>query len=222
MTNRQLMKLDRSKTILVSHPRSGLNWLRYCIEYFSGRPTPGRTKLKKGGDPAIYRTHDVRKANTPDSCNCIFYEESRFNRVIREVLWRCGYRFTPIFPRMVLVVRDYHDNAARESTWRLSRYAVNIRAYDAFEGEKMILYYEDFKDDFSQVERLLDFLDINHDAPFDIDEHRAKSLEWYDTKGIGLSVKPTALNDRQRAALQANLRYRIGPCMDTLLGRYAD
>ena len=216
------MELDSSKTILVSHPRSGLNWLRYCIEYFSGQSTPGRTKLKEGGDPAIYRTHDVRKAETPDTCNCIFYKECRFHRAVREVMWRCGYHFTPIFPRMVLIVRDYHDNAARESTWRLSRYAVNIRAYDAFEGDKLILYYEDLKDDFSHVERLLDFLGINHDAPFDVEEHRAKSLEWYDTKGIGRSVNPPVLDDRQRAELQSALRRRIGPCMDTLLGRYAD
>ena len=214
------MELDRTKTILVSHPRSGLNWLRYCIEHFSGRPTPGFGKLVSEGDPVLYRTHDVRKTSGPETSDCIFYEQGRYPLFVRQVLSLCGRRFTPIFPRMVLLVRDYHANAVR-SEWNPSRYAVNVRAYDAFEGEKMILYYEDMKDDFAQVERLLDFLGVAHEEPFDVEAHREKSLSWYDTKGIGLSAKPGTLDDDQRSWLQSDMRRRIGPGMDTLLGRYA-
>jgi hypothetical protein len=215
------MDLDRTKTILVSHPRSGLNWLRYCIEHFSGRPTPGFGKLVTEGDPVIYRTHDVRKTSGPDSSDCMFYEEGRYPRFMRQVLTLCGRRFRPIFPRMVLLVRDYHDNAVRNE-WNPSRYAVNVQAYDAFEGEKMILYYEDVKDDFSEVERLLDFLGVSHDEPFDVEAHRAKSLAWYADKGIGLSTKPGTLDQQQRRDLEADMRSRLGTCMDTLLAHYND
>jgi hypothetical protein len=214
------MDLDRTKTILVSHPRSGLNWLRYCIEHFSGRPTPGFGKLVTEGDPVIYRTHDVRKTSGPDTSDCIFYEEGRHPRFVRQVLSLCGRRFRPIFPRMVLLVRDYHDNAVR-SEWNPSRYAANVRAYESFDGEKMILHYEDMKDDFSAVEGLLDFLGVAHDGPFDVEEHRAKSLQWYDKQGIGLSTKPGTLDDDQRRVLEADMRRRIGPCIDTLLAKYA-
>ena len=215
------MQLDRSKTILVSHPRSGLNWLRYCIEYFSGRPTPGLTKLVTDEEYVIYRTHDVRKAKGPETCDCRFYEEARYPRFVRELLWRTPYRFTPIFPRMVLLLRDYHDNAVREN-WRPARYAANVLAYEAFEGEKLVLYYEDIKDDFSQVERLLDFIGVSRDRPYDLDELREQSITWYDTKGIGVSREIPTLSDRQRASLRANMWRRIGPAMNTLLARYAD
>ena len=114
----------------------------------------------------LYRTHDVRKTSGPETSDCIFYEQGRYPRFVRQAMWACRIPFTPIFPRMILLVRDYHANAVR-SEWNPSRYAVNVRAYDAFEGEKMILYYEDMKDDFAEVERLLDFLGIAHDDPFE-------------------------------------------------------
>ena len=214
------MQIDRSKTILVSHPRSGLNWIRYCIEYFSGSPTPGRTKIVEDGSPAVYRTHDVRKAKGPETCDCRFYEEARYPRVVREILWRTPYRFTPIFSRMVLILRDYHDNAVREN-WRLSRYIENILAFERFEGDKLVLYYEDIKDDFSQIEHLLDFIGIPHDRDYDLAELRERSLTWYDTKGIGVSRKIPRLSDRRRSSIRSTMRRRLGPTMDRYLHRYA-
>ena len=110
----------------------------------------------------------MRKAKGPETCDCRFYEEARYPRVVREILWRTPYRFTPIFSRMVLILRDYHDNAVREN-WRLSRYIENILAFERFEGDKLVLYYEDIKDDFSRSS-ILDFIGIPHD--YDLAELR--------------------------------------------------
>src|SRR5262245_8663748 len=49
--------------VLVSFPKSGSNWVRYCIEHFSGRPTPGskRQLLVSEGELVIDRTHFLDK-----------------------------------------------------------------------------------------------------------------------------------------------------------------
>ena len=36
-----LMLWRVDKVLLVSFPKSGSNWVRYCIEHFSGGATPG-------------------------------------------------------------------------------------------------------------------------------------------------------------------------------------
>ena len=164
------MRLDRSKTILVSHPRSGLNWIRYCIEYASGMRTPGRPKLIADGEPAIYRTHDVRHASGPDSCDCLFYEEQKMGRLLWGIRDRLGLPSTPIFSSMVLLLRDYHDNAARDN-WRIDRYAANVRAYHAFSGHKHVVYY-DIRTGARRDGNLLAAAKLPDD--FDIDEHREK------------------------------------------------
>ena len=213
------MRLDRSKTILVSHPRSGLNWIRYCIEYASGMRTPGRPKLIADGEPAIYRTHDVRHASGPDSCDCLFYEEQKMGRLLWGIRDRLGLPSTPIFTRMVLLLRDYHDNAARDN-WRIDRYAANVRAYHAFSGHKHVVYYEDLNQGLDAMRKLLGALGYSLPDDFDTDEHREKSLQWYDDKGIGLTRKPRGLTDADRSRLQSDMRRRVGAGYDELLGRY--
>jgi hypothetical protein len=213
------MELDRSKTILVSHPRSGLNWVRYCIEYASGLRTPGRPKLVADGEPAIYRTHDVRRASGPDSCDCIFYKERKMGRVVCGIRDRLGRPNTPVFSRMVLLLRDYHDNAVRDN-WRPDRYAVNTRAYHEFAGQKHVVYYEDLKHGLDAMHLLLDSMGYSLPDDFDVDEHREKSLQWYDDKGIGLTKKPETLTEAGRTRLQAEMRRRVGAGYDELLGRY--
>jgi hypothetical protein len=46
------------KVLLCSFPKSGSNWVRYCIAYCSGRPAPGsmRRLLHHAGEPIVSRT----------------------------------------------------------------------------------------------------------------------------------------------------------------------
>ena len=213
------MDLDPAKPIIVSHPRSGLNWVRYCIEHATGRPTPGRRQLVEGGDPVIYRTHDVRHALGPETGDCIFYEEMALSGPLRWMRTMLGRPMRPIFSTMVLLLRDYHENAVRRN-WRPSRYAANVLAYDAFPGRKHVVYYEDLVQGMDAMKELLSFLGITLPADFDEAEHRNRSLDWYQEEGIGRSSETGTLTLEERHRLQASMRRRIGPCFETLLGRY--
>ncbi len=213
-------RIDPSKAILVSHPRSGLNWLRYCIEHFSGQRTPGPVRIFQSGEPIVYRTHDVRKTDGPDDCDCAFYRESRWPKFMRQGMSLIGYQFHPIFNRMVLLVRDYKENAVR-SEWTPSRYMINIRAYDRFEGEKCLLYYEDMQDDIRHVVPVLKFLGIAHDIEsFDVAAHREKSLKLYDERDIGRSKKTVKLSLSEQQELESYLRDKLGSGFDRYLHRY--
>ena len=216
-----ISQIDPSKVILVSHPRSGLNWLRYCIEHFSGQRTPGPVRIFEKGDPIVYRTHDVRKTDGPNDCDCAFYKESQLPKFIRQGLSLVGYRFHPIFSRMVLVIRDYKANAVR-SEWTLSRYMVNVQAYDQFQGEKCVLYYEDMQADVRAVGPVLDLMGVDHNIDsFDVEFHRQQSLKLYDQRDIGRSKSTPNLEEGQQREIETYLRRKLGPAFDRYLARYA-
>ncbi len=121
--------IDIDKGIIVSYQRSGLNWVRYCIEAITGRRTPGRTKLVKVGEPIIYRTHNVLRNNGTNSCFCAFYDDEG----------------QPLHNKMVLLLRDYRESFLRVSkskeqmvspenirqgnVFNYRNYFENIRAY---------------------------------------------------------------------------------------------
>src|ERR1041385_1141052 len=54
------------RTLVISFPRSGLNWLRHCAEHFSGKRTPGRVHLISEGPTLFDRAHDVTRPNKRD------------------------------------------------------------------------------------------------------------------------------------------------------------
>ncbi len=117
--------------LLASYSRSGTNWLRYTIEWISGQPTPGQVRLMYGSDYVVDRAHHASVVM------------DRYSKVI-------------------LVVRDYRECLIRHHTalWRdtldvasfleatdvyqpPSWYIENIAAFDAFDGPKLLVYYED-------------------------------------------------------------------------------
>jgi len=155
--------------IIVSYPRSGLNWLRYCIEFFSGVRTPGKPLIVEQGKTIISRTHDVRGNTRNGSPDC----------------WRTLYaaQGLPFFKKVILLLRDFRECYLGEVSSDLDlleTYTENINAYDAFSGKKMVVYYEDMIDDFSEVSRILDFIGIPHNPQtFDLKFHQRKSLLIY-------------------------------------------
>src|SRR5438105_5927362 len=50
-----------ARFMVISFQRSGLNWLRYCTEYFTGVRTPGRPQIIAQGPVFFDRAHDVRR-----------------------------------------------------------------------------------------------------------------------------------------------------------------
>ena len=47
--------------VLVTYPRSGTNWIRYIIESLTDKPSPGKSRKKKGSDYGIDRAHAIKK-----------------------------------------------------------------------------------------------------------------------------------------------------------------
>ncbi len=175
-------KIDPNKGIIISYQRSGLNWVRYCIEHFTRLRTPGRTKLIDGGKIAVYRTHNVNKQKSYDSCACSFYDDAG----------------KPLHSKVVLLLRDYRESFIRVGRGRkkgmptvadikqgkifnFRNYFDNLQAYDQFTEKKLLVRYHDLIQDFSQVIKILDFLNLKYNLEgFDLEYHRQKSIQIYD------------------------------------------
>jgi hypothetical protein len=185
------MQIDPEKGIIVSYQRSGLNWVRYCIEALTGLRTPGRPKLLRSGEVGVYRTHYVRKNKRPDSTACRFY----------------GSDGRPLHSRVVLLLRDYRESFLRVSKsrhqYQLSASAIrndkvfnfrhyfeNLRAFDEFTGDKILVRYDHLVSDFTEVVRILDFLRMPYNlSGFDVEEHRAASLNIYNSQHQSFTVE---------------------------------
>jgi hypothetical protein len=190
--------------LIASYPRSGLNWVRYCIEWFSGRPTPGRPLLQEFGLPIIHRSHDL----------------------IGDAWW--GPRPWPTlygspYRRLLLLLRNYKEGLACEGLddfTRMRPYLNNLQAWEGFAGDKLVVHYEDLIADFTWMGRILSFLDIDHDqAGFDLATHRARShLAYQARRGVGpphhpldFSSHSRRLAPARRAEADAWFLARLGP-----------
>lgn len=190
--------MKKPDAIIISSPRSGLNWVRYCIEWFSKCPTPGirrpvSRELLSSKDFIICRTHNAlskRKLRLRAVFNSLYDNDDN-----------------PVFKKAILLIRNYKELYARKmlledgikkkiidahtansdiilsfSDKTMMGYANNIEAYDKFPGRKIYIYYEDLVSDFSQMLKILDFIGINYDlSDFNLEEHRLKSVKAYST-----------------------------------------
>ena len=178
-----MKKINPKKGIIVSYPRNGLNWVRYCIEYFSGLRTAGPKKIYEKGKLAVYRTHDVKRFGPRNSCFCAFYNQ----------------KGKPLHNKVLLLLRDYHESYIRHSNnknrafptaeeirngkrlFKFKNYFDNLKAYDQFSGKKTIVYYHNLVKDFTEVTKILDFFGFSYDLTnFDLEYHRQQSLQIYD------------------------------------------
>lgn len=137
---------------VVSAPRSGLNWTRYCVEHFLGRPTPGKTLILPNDDVsehAFVRTHDALFMR-PD------IEEGRAYRKL-DPEGMSGHR-------VLLIVRDPLETFVRSSRRSFEHFACfagNLRFLAAANtGHKMVVHYEDLVAVPDAMFDTLSFLDI--------------------------------------------------------------
>ena len=207
--------INPDKGIIVSYPRSGLNWVRYCIEALTGMRTAGRPKLVTSGPLAVYRTHNVRRSDGRQSCDCAFYDDDG----------------KPVHNKVVLLLRDYRESFVRVAhvrkvpldaeaiaagrVFNFRDYFENLRGYDEFHGEKIIVRYEDLVNDFGEVTRILDFLELPYDLEdFDLEHHRRRSIEIYDDDHESLT--------KDRLTDFAYHRRKLSPASLEALDRFVD
>lgn len=167
--------MKKFKNCLLSLPRTGSNWVRYWFEYFSNENTSERNILVETNHWGEQRT---------EKTNATLYKRHKLsendinNRNIE---------------KLVCVVRDYRECFVRHCrgrtfSRRISRMndlTDNLYVYDAFEGDKMLMYYEDFvSDPKTYMKKFLDFLEVRNEwKNIDIKEHRNISVKLYETGG---------------------------------------
>jgi hypothetical protein len=215
------------RPLLVSYSRSGTNWIRYIIEYLSGRPTPGQQRLFKGKPKEFF----IDRAH-------------------------CGFEVMHQYKRVMLVIRDYRECLLRhnQALWaRINNvntfledmtvkhppvwYIQNIRSFDAFTGDKLVLYYEDIlSDPSSQIPELCEFLGFSRNScnKFleDLPAHAKKSVNAYTATTHTSETKqnPTNFNfhasknltPAQRIAFDEYYRKQYPDLFEKYLSRYAD
>ncbi len=219
----------RDLPLLITYSRSGTNWLRYVIELLTGRPTPGHKRLHGGEDYVIDRAHQ-------------------------------GYRVAHEYERIILVIRNYKESLIRHyiDEWKDSNerrdtldvvgflesksgrqppgwFIKNIKAYDAFGGDKLLLYYEDLMTDpETELRKLIEFLDLPRDGVDDffanLEEHKQKSVNLYRenqksyTEGDASKLSyhsDSLLSDEEKRAFDAYYIERYPELFERYLKRYA-
>lgn len=187
--------------LLASYSRSGTNWLRYTIEWISRRPTPGQVRLAYGGDYVIDRAHQA-------------------------------YPVMDKYPSVVLVVRDYRECLVRHHNraWQHfndvgqfleteeipqppSWYIKNIEAFDAFEGPKLLVYYEDLVAepggpirelskfigmDAGRTEEFIATVDVRKEESLNAYQRRDHTSETGGSKDFGYHSKKNLTEDQIR------------------------
>jgi hypothetical protein len=140
---------------VISTQRSGLNWVRFNIEYHLGWRTPGKTLLISREDQpeaAFVRKHDPLRV----------FDVRSPRKKLRDLLlpdYRRKARQRRQRPRidpeslgpedhLVVLVRDPRESFVRAAHKRYSRFGIylaNLRFFNrATAGSKRIFYYEDY------------------------------------------------------------------------------
>ena len=175
--------MKKFKNCLLSLPRTGSNWVRYWFEYFSNENTSERNVLVETNHWGEKRT---------EKTNATIYK--------RHTIDEKGLNERGI-EKLVLVVRDYRECFVRHCRGRtferrvsrMSDFTDNLYVYDAFEGNKMIMYYEDFvSDPATYMKQFLDFLEIRNEwENIDVKKHRDISVKLYESGGSSKVGKQT-------------------------------
>lgn len=182
------------KALLVSYPKSGSNWVRYCIEHFSGKRTPGskRQLLVESGPAIIDRTHFLDKRHRKsfvqarqDPNRGLDFERRKVGvqRLYSDVKKELRVRNIVSNRRVILLVRSPYESFSRTRLRQLDGmdgYLSNIMIFDKCRQEKLLIYYDKLIKNFDEMKKILEFLGISYDlSEFDIEHHRQKSFELY-------------------------------------------
>ena len=184
--------------ILLSYPRSGNTWVRYCIEYITGKPTNGAC----GSSIANSIPHHIKPicCLTGMGINCD-------QDPIAHKFHKINFPVDENDVGLIVVVRNYKESVIRHKcydnrsgsfgidNWKLKfkdavlgesdkvDYVKILLTYDKWKGRKILIYYEDIiSNPASEIGRLAKFFGVDFDADKfmkDIDLHREKSVSVY-------------------------------------------
>ena len=207
-----------ARFLVISFQRSGLNWLRYCTEHFTGERTPGRPQLMAEGPAFFDRAHDVRRQAKRSDYAGLY-----------------GKSGAEVYERVALLLRHPFDCfishylgragvAFRKGLAHFEVYAANINEFDRLtRGTKRVFYFDEFVNNERGTREFLRFLEVNVDArPHDFAEMSESSRAWYrGYHGLMAEKDRPQLNAKERAAIHRMLQRELGEKFQRYLGRFA-
>lgn len=205
--------------IIVSTERSGLNLIRHAVEFSAQRRTPGKTHILKEGPLAFHRTHCANATRISPGRTPVSDPTGR-----------------PYYSKLVLLLRDPREILPRaygNNLERMSDYCDNLQAFHDFNGDKLLVVYDDLISDDHLFQDIFSFLELGVDLRLDqVPEIRSTSVVWYQqnqAKGGGSQTQgsPQALRQHQQQlnpdqldALIMSLHQRLGDLVPLYLARW--
>jgi hypothetical protein len=205
-----------AKFMVISFQRSGLNWLRFCTEYFTGVRTPGRTQIIAEGPVFFDRAHDVRRKPKRSDFTSLYAASG-----------------AEVYERVALLLRNPYDCFTshylgrrgvnfKKGLEQFEAYANNIIQFDALKARKGVFYFEEFVSDEEGTLRFLRFFDIDAGArPYTFSEMIEASRGWYrGHHGLFAERERPQLKAKERAGILRMLKRELCDKFERYLGRY--
>ena len=206
-----------ARFMVISFQRSGLNWLRYCTEYFTDMRTPGRPQIIAEGPVFFDRAHDVRRKPKRSDFTGLYHANGE-----------------EVYERVALLLRNPYDCftshylgraevSFKQGLEKFEAYANNINQFDALKATKGVFYFEDFVGNEKGTLRFLSFFDINLGArAYNFSDMIEASLGWYrGHHGLFAERERPQLKPRERTAVLRMLKRELGDKFERYLGRYS-
>ena len=192
---------------LLSYPRSGNTWLRYCIEHLTGKHTEGYNNTSHKFDMFGVFPENMPKISKTDNKGT-FYRGAKIylNEKDLPILIKrheTGEIRRNEKARVMLLIRDYRECIVSQTSQtaglepHIDNYMQLLQYYDSFSGKKIHIYYEDLITNIeAQIRVALHFLEeeVNEDAVCEfmdnIDYHHKSCMSLYgDSKSDGKSIR---------------------------------
>ena len=185
-----------TKPLVLSYPRSGMNWLRHSVETLTGLKTPG----------AIH--HDIAGYNAPWA----------FSRA-HDAAHLSDYSPDAEYNRMLILLRDPSVSYMRRLTvaYRFEAYIENIKIFDSFSGDKLVAYYDDIITQ-AGLYTVLDWFGYEYKQFDDYERAIRESSDWY---ARHFDYERQVASDSDRIMVHKICLDGLGPRLyDKYLGRY--
>lgn len=218
------------KNILLSYPRSGNTWIRYCVECVSKKPTVypeghesdipigARVSLNVNlnDDPILFKSHNISSLKDD---NLILVIRDYKEAIKRHYLEQKELSLMPFF----------YSQAKGLSNKEVD-YVKNIIQFDNYENNKLLVYYEDLIK-FPEVilNNIFKFLDINdasniNDFFENFSFHKENGIKSYHaksfTKGDVNKLKYHQINDNNANKMTLYLKDKFPKIFDIYLKKY--
>lgn len=173
-------------TMLISYPRSGNTWIRYCIEELTNKPTAGYRgkdmfEPKLPLPPIVVKSHLLNKQKLPPNTNALI------------LLYR-----NPLY----VIARHLGNDAFSEFEAGIGLYMHIIEEYHQFQGKKINLQYEFIienpREALNKITGVLGIGEENIDGFLaNLDYHQKECVKKYNSRyGKSLTSKTGFISDK--------------------------